>query len=208
MLFMIQYDNFTIVISSPSGSGKSTMIQKLLEWDENIVVSVSATTREPREGEVDGVHYHFISKENFEEEIEKNNFVEYAKVFDNYYGTLKREIDSKFKDGKDIILDIDWQGARNVSDQMDVKRLVRIFILPPSIVELENRLRARGTDSEEVIEKRMVKAKNEISHFNEYDFIVVNDDVDKAFEEIKSIIITKRKQNIDQLALERFVAEM
>ena len=205
---MIQYDNFTIIISSPSGAGKSTMIKKLLEWDENIVLSVSATTREPREGEVDGIHYHFISKENFEEEIEKNNFVEYAKVFDNYYGTLKREVDSKFKDGKDIILDIDWQGARNVSDQMDVKRLVRIFILPPSIVELENRLRARGTDSEEVIEKRMAKAKNEISHFNEYDFIVVNDDIDKAFEEIKSIIITKRKQNIDQLALERFVAEM
>ena len=205
---MIQYDNFTIIISSPSGAGKSTMIKKLLEWDENIVLSVSATTREPREGEIDGVHYHFISKENFEEEIEKNNFVEYAKVFDNYYGTLKREIDSKFKDGKDIILDIDWQGARNVSDQMDVKRLVRIFILPPSIVELENRLRARGTDSEEVIEKRMAKAKNEISHFNEYDFIVVNDDIEKAFEEIKSIIITKRKQNIDQLALEKFVAEM
>ena len=205
---MIQYDNFTIIISSPSGAGKSTMIKKLLEWDENIVLSVSATTREPRVGEVDGVHYHFISKENFEEEIEKNNFVEYAKVFDNYYGTLKREIDSKFKDGKDIILDIDWQGARNVSDQMDVKRLVRIFILPPSIAELENRLRARGTDSEEVIEKRMAKAKNEISHFNEYDFIVVNDDIEKAFEEIKSIIITKRKQNIDQLALEKFVAEM
>lgn len=205
---MIQYDNFTIIISSPSGAGKSTMIKKLLEWDENIVLSVSATTREPREGEVDGIHYHFISKENFEEEIEKNNFVEYAKVFDNYYGTLKREIDSKFKDGKDIILDIDWQGARSVSDQMDVKRLIRIFILPPTIAELENRLRTRGTDSEETIKKRMAKAKDEISHFNEYDFIVVNDDIDKAFEEIKSIIIAKRLQNIDQLALERFVAEM
>lgn len=208
MLFMIQYDNFTIVISSPSGAGKSTMIKKLLEWDKNIVLSVSATTREPRDGEIDGVHYHFISKDSFEEEIEKNNFVEYAKVFDNYYGTLKREIDSKFKDGKDIVLDIDWQGARSVSDQMDVKRLVRIFILPPTIAELENRLRTRGTDSEETIKKRMAKAKDEISHFNEYDFIVVNDDIEKAFEEIKSIIITKRKQNIDQLALEKFVAEM
>lgn len=205
---MIQYDNFTIVISSPSGAGKSTMIKKLLEWDKNIVLSVSATTREPRDGEIDGVHYHFISKDSFEEEIEKNNFVEYAKVFDNYYGTLKREIDSKFKDGKDIVLDIDWQGARSVSDQMDVKRLVRIFILPPTIAELENRLRTRGTDSEETIKKRMAKAKDEISHFNEYDFIVVNDDIEKAFEEIKSIIITKRKQNIDQLALEKFVAEM
>lgn len=202
---MIQYDNFMIVISSPSGAGKSTMIKKLLEWDENIKLSVSATTRAPRDGEIDGVHYHFINKDIFEEEITKDNFIEYAKVFDNYYGTLKREVESKFQNGKDIILDIDWQGARNVSDQMDKKRLIRIFILPPSIEELENRLRSRGTDSNEVIEKRMLKAKDEISHFNEYDFIVVNDDVDVAFEQIKSIIINKRLQNVDQLALESFV---
>ena len=205
---MIQYDNFMIVISSPSGAGKSTMIKKLLEWDENIKLSVSATTRAPRDGEIDGVHYHFINKDIFEEEITKDNFIEYAKVFDNYYGTLKREVESKFQNGKDIILDIDWQGARNVSDQMDKKRLIRIFILPPSIEELENRLRSRGTDSNEVIEKRMLKAKDEISHFNEYDFIVVNDDVDVAFEQIKSIIINKRLQNVDQLALENFVDKL
>lgn len=184
------------------------MIKKLLEWDENIKLSVSATTRAPREGEIDGVHYHFINKDIFEEEITKDNFIEYAKVFDNYYGTLKREVESKFQNGKDIILDIDWQGARNVSDQMDKKRLIRIFILPPSIEELENRLRSRGTDSDEVIEKRMLKAKDEISHFNEYDFIVVNDDVDVAFEQIKSIIISKRLQNVDQLALESFVDKL
>lgn len=205
---MIDYSNFIIVISSPSGAGKSTIIEKLLEWDENITMSVSATTRSPREGEIDGVHYYFLSKDTFESEIEKKNFVEYAKVFDNYYGTLKKEVENKFSDKKDLILDIDWQGARIVSNQMDAKRLVRIFILPPSLKELESRLRNRGTDSDEVIEKRMLKARDEISHFNEYDYIVVNDDLDKAFEEVKSIIIAKRLSNTDQLALENFVADL
>ena len=134
--------------------------------------------------------------------------MEYAKVFDNYYGTLKREVEAKFNDGKDVVLDIDWQGARNVSNQMNTKKLVKIFILPPSIEELENRLRLRGTDSNEVIENRMNKAKNEISHFNEYDFIVVNDDIDVAFEEIKAIIMAKRLQNVDQQALEEFVEKL
>lgn len=205
---MIPYSNFIIILSSPSGAGKSTITKKLLETDENIKLSVSATTREPRDGEEDGKHYYFLSKDTFKEEIEKDNFVEYAEVFGNYYGTLKREVESKFADNKDIILDIDWQGARQVSDQLDVKRLLRIFILPPSIKELENRLRSRGTDSEEVITKRMNKARDEISHFNEYDYIVVNDDVDEAFEQIKSIIYTKRLQNTEQEKLEDFVAKL
>ena len=127
---MIPYSNFIIILSSPSGAGKSTITKKLLETDENIKLSVSATTREPRDGEEDGKHYYFLSKDTFKEEIEKDNFVEYAEVFGNYYGTLKREVESKFADNKDIILDIDWQGARQVSDQLDVKRLLRIFILP------------------------------------------------------------------------------
>lgn len=205
---MIPYSNFIIILSSPSGAGKSTITKKLLETDENIKLSVSATTREPRDGEEDGKHYYFLSKDTFKEEIEKDNFVEYAEVFGNYYGTLKREVESKFADNKDIILDIDWQGARQVSDQLDVKRLLRIFILPPSIKELENRLRSRGTDSEEVITKRMDKARDEISHFNEYDYIVVNDDVDEAFEQIKSIIYTKRLQNTEQEKLEDFVTKL
>ena len=205
---MIPYSNFIIILSSPSGAGKSTITKKLLETDENIKLSVSATTREPRDGEEDGKHYYFLSKDTFKEEIEKDNFVEYAEVFGNYYGTLKREVESKFADNKDIILDIDWQGARQVSDQLDVKRLLRIFILPPSIKELENRLRSRGTDSEEVITKRMEKARDEISHFNEYDYIVVNDNIEEAFEQVKSIIYTKRLQNIEQQQLEDFVAKL
>ena len=205
---MLPYANFVIVLSSPSGAGKSTITKKLLETDEKIVLSVSATTREPREGEEDGVHYYFLSKDTFEEEVEKGNFVEHAEVFGNYYGTLKKEIEKKFADAKDIILDIDWQGARQVSDQLDTKRLLRIFILPPSIAELENRLRNRGTDSEEVIQKRMEQAKSEISHFNEYDYIVINEDIEETFKQIQSIIATKRAQNIDQNALEDFVANM
>lgn len=205
---MIPYSNFIIILSSPSGAGKSTITKKLLETDENIKLSVSATTREPRDGEEDGKHYYFLSKDTFKEEIEKDNFVEYAEVFGNYYGTLKREVESKFADNKDIILDIDWQGARQVSDQLDVKRLLRIFILPPSIKELENRLRSRGTDSEEVITKRMEKARDEISHFNEYDYIVVNDNIEEVFEQVKSIIYAKRLQNIEQQQLEDFVAKL
>lgn len=205
---MIPYSNFIIILSSPSGAGKSTITKKLLETDENIKLSVSATTREPRDGEEDGKHYYFLSKDTFKEEIEKDNFVEYAEVFGNYYGTLKREVESKFADNKDIILDIDWQGARQVSDQLDVKRLLRIFILPPSIKELENRLRSRGTDSEETIKKRMDKARDEISHFNEYDYIVVNDNIEEAFEQVKSIIYAKRLQNIEQQQLEDFVAKL
>lgn len=204
----IPYSNFIIVLSSPSGAGKSTITKKLLESDEDITLSVSATTREPRYGEEDGKHYYFLSRETFKEEIEKNNFVEYAEVFGNYYGTLKREVENKFSNDKDIILDIDWQGARQVSDQMDAKRLLRIFILPPSIKELENRLRTRGTDSEETIVKRMEKAREEISHFNEYDYIVVNDNLEEAFEQVKSIISTKRLQNIEQNQLEDFVNKL
>ncbi|MBR2140916.1 MAG: guanylate kinase [Rickettsiales bacterium] len=205
---MIKYDNFIIIISAPSGAGKSTIVSKLLEWDESIKLSVSATTREPREGEVDGVNYRFMSKEEFEAEIEKDSFIEYAKVFENYYGTPLSEVERNFKNNNDVILDIDWQGARNVSNHFDSKRLLRIFILPPSIAELENRLKGRGTDSEEVIEHRMLKAKDEINHFNEYDFVIINDDLEKAMEEVKSVIITKRLQNIDQTALEDFVSNM
>lgn len=202
---MIEYINFIIILSSPSGAGKSTITKRLLEWDNNIQMSVSATTRKPREGEVNGVHYYFLSKEEFEKEVGEGGFVEHAKVFDNYYGTLKREVESKFADKHDIIFDIDWQGARQVSDAYEGKKLLKIFILPPSIVELENRLRSRGQDSDEVIKSRMERAKQEIEHFNEYDYVIVNDDVDKAFEEIKSLIIAKKLANVEQGALESFV---
>jgi guanylate kinase len=202
---IIHYLNFIIAISSPSGAGKSTITRRLLEWDSSIKLSVSATTRKPREGEVDGVDYYFLTKDEFEKEIKNNNFVEYAKVFDNYYGTLRREIESKFDNGKDVILDIDWQGVRLVSDQIDAKRLLKIFILPPSIKELENRLRARGKDNNDVIENRMKRARDEISHFNEYDFVVINDNLESAIEQIKSIIIAKRLENVKQDALEDFV---
>lgn len=205
---MIEYDNFIIVLSSPSGAGKSTISRKLLEWDEKIKLSVSATTRSPRNGEIDGKHYYFLNNDKFEEEIEHGSFLEYAKVFDNYYGTLKSEVENKFSNGNDVIFDIDWQGTRQISDQLDSKRLVKIFILPPSIKELENRLKLRKQDNDEVIENRMKRAKEEINHFNEYDFVIINDDIEKALNQIKSIIITKRLGNVKQNLLEDFVYKL
>ncbi|MDR1498958.1 MAG: guanylate kinase [Rickettsiales bacterium] len=205
---MMGYDNFVIILSSPSGAGKSTITKRLLECDDKIKLSVSATTRNPREGEVDGIHYYFFNRENFEEKIKSNSFVEYAKVFDNYYGTLKSEIENKFNNGNDIILDIDWQGARQVSKQFDSKNLIKIFILPPSLAELENRLRTRGKDSEEVIQNRMSRAKDEISHFGEYDFVVVNDDIERVLDQVKALITAKRLTNVKQGALEKFIKNL
>ena len=204
----LEHENFVIIISSPSGAGKSTLSKKLLEEDVGVQLSVSATTRSRREGEVDGKHYYFLTKEDFEKQIEESGFVEYAKVFDNYYGTLKSQIKEKMDNNKDVILDIDWQGARLVSNIFDRKKLLKIFILPPSIMELESRLKNRGLDSEEVVEKRMLKAREEISHYNEYDYIIINNEVEDAFLKLKAIVLTKRLENIKQNLLDKFVEEL
>jgi len=192
---MLPYKNFIILFSAPSGAGKSTLVKMLLEKYNNVKLSVSATTRAKRDGEIDGVHYHFLTKEQYKVKVRNNEFFEYAEVFSNHYGTLKQPVEDMLNKGIDVIFDIDWQGARQASKQLDETKLLKIFILPPSIEELSNRLHGRGQDSEEVIKKRMDKAKNEISHYNEFDYVVINDDLNKAFIEICAIIDAKRIKN-------------
>ena len=178
------------VISAPSGAGKTSLVKALLEKTENIGVSVSHTTRKMREGEQNGVDYHFTEKAAFEKMVEASAFIESAQVFDNYYGTATANIEAKLKQGEDVILEIDWQGAEQVRKQLPYS--VNIFILPPSQAALEDRLRGRGQDSDEIIARRMRDAKSETSHYPEYDYLVVNDDFEDALAELKSIVVARR----------------
>lgn len=180
------------VISAPSGAGKTSLVKALLEKTEDIGVSVSHTTRAKREGEQDGVDYHFIEKAVFEKMVEDSAFLEHAQVFDNYYGTAVANIEAKLKQGEDVILEIDWQGAAQVRKLLPYS--VNIFILPPSQAALEERLRGRAQDSDEIIARRMRDAKSETSHYPEYDYLVVNDDFDDALIELKSIILARRSR--------------
>ncbi|MEH0667545.1 guanylate kinase [Vibrio scophthalmi] len=180
------------IVSAPSGAGKSSLISAMLETNPTYAmkVSVSHTTRGMRPGEQDGVHYHFVQKEQFEALIEQGAFLEYAEVFGNYYGTSRPWIEQNLDKGIDVFLDIDWQGARQIREQMPQAK--SLFILPPSNGELERRLNARGQDSEAVIAKRMAEAKSEISHYNEYDYVIINDDFDNALMDFKAIIRAER----------------
>jgi guanylate kinase len=182
-----------IVVSGPSGTGKSTVCGKVRETMPELGFSVSCTTRGPRPGEVDGKDYHFISKDEFKKRIANGEFIEYAEVFDNYYGTLKREVTERVKQGQDVFLDIDIQGAMQIrecalNDELLAQCCEFIFIVPPSLEVLEQRLRGRASDSEEQISKRLAKSKYEISFWKKYDYLIVNDDLDVAVEEMKSMI--------------------
>ena len=187
---MAQTRGNLFILSAPSGAGKSSLIGALLKKHSDMKVSVSHTTRSPRPGEENGVHYHFVSVDEFKALIEKNDFFEWAQVFDNFYGTSKQAIESQLAAGIDVFLDIDWQGAQQIRKLVD--DVETIFILPPSKEELESRLNNRGQDSAEVIAGRMAKAQSETSHYNEYDYVVVNDDFDTALTEIETIVMAKR----------------
>ena len=178
------------ILSAPSGAGKSSLINALLKKHTDMKVSVSHTTRSPRPGEEHGVHYHFVATDEFKTLIEKNDFFEWAQVFDNYYGTSKQAIESQLDAGIDVFLDIDWQGAQQVRKIMP--SVQTIFILPPSKAELEQRLNNRGQDSAEVIASRMAKAQSETSHYNEYDYVIVNDDFNVALADIETIVVAQR----------------
>ncbi|MDN3652380.1 guanylate kinase [Thalassotalea ponticola] len=186
------------ILSAPSGAGKSSLIKALLEQHNSrpMQVSVSHTTRAPRPGEQDGVHYHFVSKEQFEQRIADGEFYEWAEVFGNYYGTSEAAIDAQLEQGIDVFLDIDWQGAQQV--RLKKPQVTSIFICPPSISALEQRLRNRGQDSDEVIRDRMTAAKAECSHYQEFDYIVVNDDFEQALNDLNIIINNQRLKRSQQ----------
>ena len=191
------------VLSSPSGAGKSTIARMLLESDDGVAMSVSATTRPIRPGEVDGRDYHFVSDTQFEEMVAAGEFLEWAHVFGHRYGTLKQEVVKTIEGGRDVLLDIDWQGTQQLK-QVDPD-IVRVFILPPSMTELERRLRARGTDSEEVIRRRMDRATAEISHWAEYDYIIVNRDLERSLAQVQAILQAERLRRERQIGLHEFV---
>ncbi len=185
------------IVSAPSGAGKTSLLKAVLAEADDIIVSVSHTTRAQRKGEEYGVDYHFIKMETFQRMINNGSFLEHAEVFGNYYGTSREWIEKKLAAGIDIILEIDWQGARQVREQMPESRSV--FILPPSRQALEERLHGRGQDSDEVIAKRMSAAKQEMSHYSEYDYIVINDDFDTAKQELAAIFKAERQRTHHQM---------
>lgn len=192
------------ILSSPSGAGKTTISQMLLMADEEIKLSVSVTTRPRRPGEVDGVDYHFVDDASFDRMVEEDEFYEWAHVFGYRYGTPKGYIRKGLKEGQDFLFDIDWQGTQQLyqKDQQDV---VSVFILPPSLAELRRRLEGRATDSPEVIDSRMERARAEISHWAEYDYVVVNDDVDECFVKVREILHAERMRRTRQTGLIPFV---
>ena len=193
-----------IVLSSPSGAGKTTLTRKLLKENPDMAMSVSATTRSPRNGEEDGTDYYFISKNKFVEMVDEEAFLEHAKVFDNFYGTPRAPVEAALSDGHDVVFDIDWQGAQQLT-QAAGDDLVKVFILPPNMRELEMRLKKRAQDSDEVIAKRMAKSEAEISHWAEYDYVIVNENIDTALAELRTIVASERMRRRRQPWINSFV---
>ncbi|EEG10509.1 guanylate kinase [Pseudogulbenkiania ferrooxidans] len=194
---MVQPSGNIYIVIAPSGAGKTTLVSALLAVDPAVQLSVSYTTRAPREGEVEGTHYHFVGREQFLAMIEAGDFLEYAEVYGNYYGTSAAWLREKLAEGRDILLEIDWQGAEQVRRLFD--GVITIFIAPPSINELERRLRGRATDSEEVIQRRLAEARSEVDRAALYDYIVVNDDIERAKQDLISIIRAERLHGTKQM---------
>jgi guanylate kinase len=194
-----------LILSSPSGAGKSTLAKMLMEWDPSLRFSVSATTRAPRAGEVDGREYYFRSRAQFEEMIAAGEMLEHAEVFTNFYGSPKGPVEAAMAEGRDTLFDIDWQGGQQIRNSSLGRDVVSIFVLPPSIAELENRLRGRAQDSDEIIAGRMAKSQSEISHWAEYDYVLVNRELDQTFTQLRTILEAERLRRDRQPQLSSFV---
>ena len=203
----MQRRGLMLVLSSPSGAGKTTLSRRLLETDPHIAMSISATTRRPRQGEVEGKDYFFVSPSMFTGMVEGGAFLEHALVFGNHYGTPKEPVMLALAKGQDVLFDIDWQGTQQLRQQAG-DDLVSIFVLPPSHAELERRLRARAQDEEQVVQQRMARANNEISHWAEYDYVVINDDLDSTLQKIQTILAAERMKRGRQSGIPAFVSKL
>jgi guanylate kinase len=193
-----------LVLSSPSGAGKTTLSRKLLAEERGIELSISVTTRPKRRGEVNGRHYHFIDRRRFDELARSGDLLEFAEVFGNFYGTPRKPVEKALKQGRDVLFDIDWQGTQQLREKLP-QDLVSVFVLPPSIPELERRLHTRAQDDKKVIRARMAKAGGEMTHWAEYDYVVVNRDFDRAFSEVRAILAAERLKRERQTGLSAFV---
>ncbi|MFT5539834.1 MAG: guanylate kinase [Alphaproteobacteria bacterium] len=202
--FGVSRRGLMLILSSPSGAGKTTISRMLLARDSNIEMSVSVTTRRKRPGEVEGVDYNFVDPTEFNLMLNRQEFLEHAKVFDNYYGTPKKPVEDTLNAGRDVLFDIDWQGTQQIMEHARAD-LVTVFILPPSTQELERRLKTRAQDSAEVVAKRMAEAPDEMSHYTEYDYIVVNRDLDASLAEVQAILAAERLKRQRLVGLGDFV---
>ncbi|MDP5306014.1 guanylate kinase [Paracoccus spongiarum] len=197
-----------IILSSPSGAGKSTLARRLMAWDDSLRFSVSATTRAPRPGEIDGQHYHFTSPDSFRALVAEGQMLEHAEVFGNLYGSPRAPVEAAMREGRDTLFDVDWQGGQQIRASALGGHVVSIFVLPPSLPELERRLRGRGQDSDAVIAGRMQKSRAEISHWAEYDYVLVNDDLDATEARLRAILTAERLRRIRQAGLSGFVRRL
>lgn len=200
----MKQQNFILIISSPSGAGKTSVIKSLLEKDKKLTNSISVTTRPKREGEIDGKDYYFVKEEEFEKILNEDQLIEHAIVFGNHYGSPKQRILDKLENGFDVLFDVDWQGAHSLKEKLG-SLVVSIFILPPSIAELEKRLLNRNQDSKETIAMRMAQVNSEIIHYDEYDYVLINKDLDNTIETISKIIEVERLRHLD---FSKFVKEI
>ena len=205
---MTERRGLLIILSSPSGAGKSTLSRRLQAWDPTLSFSVSATTRAPRAGEVEGKDYHFLAEETFRREVAAGNMLEHAHVFGNFYGSPRGPVEAAIEAGRDVLFDIDWQGAQQIQNSALGPHTLSIFILPPSIRELHRRLVSRGQDSAEVIAKRMQKSWDEISHWAEYDYVLVNDDLDATDARLRTIVEAARLKRLQQPGLSAHVRRL